>query len=308
MKKLILPFILVAAFFSEVSAQQMSLYSLYMYNDYVLNPAVAGTKAYTPIGLSVRRQWSGFEGAPLSQSLFAHGYVGNNLGLGGMIVNEVTGPTRRSGLNFSAAYHLPLGKTKFGDDRYLSFGLSGAVTQHRFDVNKMTTFEPNDIAVINSNLNYQIIPDANFGLYFKEGDKFYAGLSVFNLIQTDVDLYEVTSNFPNGFKRQYYLMGGATFELSDNWTLDPSILGQVIESTPYQIEGSVLMTYDKAFSFGLSYRLDDAVVAMIGMTKSMFRFGYSYDYTLSDIRDYNTGSHEIFLQLQLPNGKTSRKR
>jgi hypothetical protein len=50
---------------------------------------------------------------------------------------------------------------------------------------------------------------------------------------------------------------------------------------------------------GASYRHTDAIVGLIGGQAGPFKFGYAYDYTLSDIGDYSTGSHEVFLELQI---------
>ena len=105
----------------QLSAQQLPLRSQYMLDYYLLNPAVAGSYDYIPVNLSVRQQWVGFEGAPSSQAISAHAYVGNNIGIGAAFFNELAGPSRRTGLNISLAYHLPLSKDF---TRKLSFGLS----------------------------------------------------------------------------------------------------------------------------------------------------------------------------------------
>ena len=130
MKKYVLSIIVIFAGL-QVFAQQLPMRSQYMLDYFNLNPAVAGSFDYTPVNLSVRQQWVGFEGAPSSQSINAHTYVGSNVGLGASFFNELAGPSRRTGMSVSFAYHLPFSKDF---SRKLSFGLSPVFYQHALGV------------------------------------------------------------------------------------------------------------------------------------------------------------------------------
>lgn len=312
MKRYILVF-LIAFCAVSVSAQQLALSSQYIFNDFILNPAIAGVKDYLPVTLGVRRQWMGIKEAPVTQNVSAHGYVGLNLGCGGYIINEVTGPTKRTAANFSVAYHLKLSKG-MGKSRkapkILSFGLAAMLSQHRYDVQKLTTYEPDDAAVLNT-LNYQVIPDANVGVYLHQGNDYYLGLSAFHLVQTKRDLFEVVTPFDNGYKRTYYFTGGYNYIANKDFSIQPSVLFQIIEATPFQVDLNAKFIYQKQYWFGIGYRLKDAITASIGIQKNIFRFGYSYDYTLSDLKAFNTGSHEISLTVFLyydEGGEGSKKK
>ena len=70
------------------------------------------------------------------------------------------------------------------------------------------------------------------------------------------------------------------------------------ETGTTQFDISLIGTYKKVVWLGASYRHTDAVVFMAGAQAGPFKFGYSYDYTLSDIGNYSSGSHEIFLEIQ----------
>ena len=74
-------------------SQQVTLNSQYLFNDFTINPAVAGTKAYSPLSFSFRRQWMGIDEAPISQNFMYHTYLGDKVGLGGHIFNDVAGPS-----------------------------------------------------------------------------------------------------------------------------------------------------------------------------------------------------------------------
>lgn len=278
-----------------VSAQQISLNSQYIFNEMLVNPGATGAKDYVPIHLNFRKQWVQFPGSPTTQSLSSHGEVATNFGFGGTVFNDVAGPSRRTGININGAYHLKLDKK---NEHKLGFGLGVSLTQHLIDVNKLTTYLPDDPAVLRG-YNNQMVPDANFGLYYHFKNKGFAGLSAHNLVELKRDLYNFNDPFINPLERTYYFLGGYNFELSEKFTLKTSTLVQMIETTTTQFDVTAIGVFKNFVWLGVSYRHTDAVVALAGGQAGPFKFGYAYDYTLSDIGDYSNGSHEIFLELQI---------
>jgi type IX secretion system PorP/SprF family membrane protein len=291
-KYLLVLFIGVAG---TVSAQQISLNSQYMFNEMLVNPGATGTKDHIPIQLAFRKQWVNFPGSPTTQALSSHGAVGKNMGIGGTLFNDVAGPSRRTGLNFNTSYQLQMDRM---NNHVMGFGLGLSFTQHIIDVNQLTTYLPDDPAVLRG-YNNQFVPDANVGFFYRFKDKGFAGLSAHNLVELDRDLYDFQTPFVNPLERTYYFLGGYEFELSPTFDLKGVGLVQMIETYTTQFDVSVIGTYKKMVWLGASYRHTDAVAIMAGGQAGPFKFGYSYDYTLSDIGDYSTGSHEIFLELQL---------
>jgi type IX secretion system PorP/SprF family membrane protein len=287
--------VLLVVFISKVNAQQLALSSQYYLNEVIINPATAGVKSDVPINMNIRRQWTNIKEAPVVQSFSTNGYVGLNLGCGGYILNQVTGPTRRTTINFATAYHLLLDKVSNLPPRVLSFGLAASFSQHFFDINKLTTFEDEDLTVYNG-LNYKLIPDGNFGLYFSRENSFFAGASVHHLLQTRRDLFEVVTPFNNGFKRTYYLTGGYNFKVRPKeLEIQPSMMFQMIEALPMQIEIHTKALYKDMYWMSLGYRHKDAIIATWGVKYNILRFAYSYDFSISKLRNYNLGSHEISL-------------
>ena len=57
--------------------------------------------------------------------------------------------------------------------------------------------------------------------------------------------------------------------------------------------------------FGLSYRYDDSIAAIIGLniTKQL-RFGYAYEHTFTNLGNFNSGSHEILMTFNLGREKS----
>ncbi len=294
MKKIILTVAFVV-FCITSFAQQLSLTSQYMMNRFVLNPAIAGNFNFVPINLNIRKQWDGINGAPVTQSLSAHGYLGKNVGLGGYFFNDVTGPTRRTGMNVSFAYHLKLNKDY---SRKLSFGLSGIFFQHFVDKDKLTTDQPDDPAITNG-FNNEFCPDANFGVYLSQTNKYYLGFSIHNLLEVKKDLFDLSREVSNPVERTYYANGGYAFDLGNDFVFEPSVLMQFQESTPIQFDFNGRFSYKNRFWLGGSYRMKDAVVMMMALNFDQFCFGYSYDLTTSDIKNYSNGTHEINLTYRI---------
>ncbi len=301
MKKLI-AFIFVG-FAGAASAQQINLNSQYLFNEMMVNPGATGIKDYIPIQLNYRKQWANFPGSPTTQFLTCNSSVAENFGIGGSVFNDVSGPSRRTGFNFNGAYHLRLDQKR---DHILSMGLGVSLTQHLIDVNKLTTYLPDDPAV-QRGYNNQMVPDANFGVFYHYKNKAYAGLSAYNLVQLNRDLYNFELPFPNTLVRTYYFFGGYNFDLSEKFILRTSTLVQGIETGTVQFDVSAIAEFKKVVWLGGSYRHTDAVVIMAGGQVGPFKFGYSYDYTLSDIGNYSNGSHEVFLELQLPKSGSSAR-
>ena len=302
MKKVLILLLVIAT--GSVYGQQVALNSQYLFNEMLVNPAATGTKEYIPIQFNFRKQWTNFPGSPTTQALSAHSSITKNMGFGGTLFNDVAGPSRRTGANINTSYQLQLDQNR---NNVLGFGLGVSLTQHMIDVNKLTTYLPNDPAV-ERGFNNQIVPDANFGLFYRYKNKGFAGLSAHNLVELKRDLYDFESNFVNPLVRTYYFLGGYNFDLKRKWVLKTSTLVQMIETGTMQFDLTTIASFNDILWFGTSYRHTDAAVFMAGGQAGPFKFGYSYDYTLSDIGGYSSGSHEIFVELQVNRKSPSSSR
>jgi type IX secretion system PorP/SprF family membrane protein len=296
MKKLII--LAFAAISTGLYGQQIALSSQYLFNKMLVNPGATGSKDYIPVQVNFRKQWAGFPGAPTTQTISSHANLGSNFGFGGSLFNDVSGPSRRSGFNINGAYHLRLDKR---NEHKLGLGLGVSVTQHMVDPSKMETYLPEDPAVTRG-FNNQMVPDANFGAFYYYKDKAFVGVSAFNLVEMNRDLYDFNSALINPMVRNYYLTGGYNFDFKHGFGLKTSALVQMIETTTAQFDVTAVVTYKDRFWLGGSYRHEDAVVILGGAQFGPFKFGYAYDYTLSDIMNHSTGSHEVFLELQIFKG------
>jgi len=295
MKKFIISSIIALTAVSAVKAQQLTFNSQYMLNQYLINPAAAGTQDYMQISAGFRQQWAGFKGAPSTQTISANTKLKDNMGVGGILYNDVTGPLRNIGFQGSYAYHMQI-----NDDSKLALGLSMSLTQHILDASQFVLHHEVD-NTLNGASQKSFNPDATFGAYYYS-DNYFVGLSVPQLLQGKYKFGNLLDDF-NRQVRHYYLSGGYTFEAGENFEIQPSLLLKYAANSPLQFDINSRVFYKKNLWAGLSYRSNESAVAMFGMKRDQFIIGYSYDYILSNIRNYSAGTHELYLEFQLPHKK-----
>ncbi|HRH12400.1 MAG TPA: type IX secretion system membrane protein PorP/SprF [Bacteroidia bacterium] len=280
-------------------AQQLPQYTQYMLNELAINPAVAGKEEYADARSNNRLQWIGITDAPRTYMLTVHGPITlKNMGVGMHLYTDIVGPTRRTGINFSYAYHL-----KLKDDMKLSMGLSAGVLQWGIDGHKLILHDSGDENLVT---NYQTtyVPDFGTGLYFHKKDRFYFGLSVPQLYQAKIGLYE--KNSQSKLVSHFNLNGAYKFDLNEDFKIEPSFLLKYAIPAPPKIDGGVRVIYKEMIWLGGAYRHNDAFTALIGyLYKNYLMIGYSYDYTTTNIRKYSSGTHEIMLGIRFTKKQAS---
>jgi len=219
-------------------------------------------------------------------------------GFGAIILNDKTGPRKRTGIQLSFAHHLQV-----NEGAKLSFGLAGMMYQHVLDMNKLTPLEPGDNA-LKGGKEKSVAPDFAFGVYYY-ADKYYAGFSINQLFQTKTHffksvMFQTKTHF---FKsvRHYFLTGGYKFEINEDIDIEPSVLIKAVAKAPTQLDINAKAFYKDLYWLGLSFRGKESIVTMLGViAKNKYIIGYSLDITLTQIRKYSTGSHEIYFAIKFP--------
>jgi type IX secretion system PorP/SprF family membrane protein len=294
--KNILAFILGLFAFSMV-AQQLPEFSQYLNNDFLLNPAIAGTKNYAPATISTRVQWLNFSSAPTTQIGSIHGAFNKNIGAGLSVINAVAGPTSMTSVQLAYSYRL-----KLSEKMKLSFGVAPMMIQQSLQKDKLTLDQSND-NTFNRISGKTMIADLNAGAYLY-GDKYFVSFSVPQVMENKVRLGDAL--FTEKLKRHYLLYGGYDFKVKEKYVLTPSVLVKAMEGgAPVQVDLNIKATFNQLFWVGLSYRgsssqsFNETAVAFIGIMKFNFLFGYSYDYSFSSLHSYSAGSHEVFLTYRI---------
>ncbi len=281
--------------------QQLPQYTQYFLNDFTINPAVAGTKDAWIAQSNNRFQWVGITDAPRTYILSLHGPIRSyNMGIGGYVFNDITGPTRRAGASISYAYHIPI-----TEEIKLSLGLTFGVLSFAIDGSQISLKDQADVAM--SNLNQQVIePDAGAGLHLYS-DKFWFGASAPQLLNNDVQFFEDYDQTTARLTRHYFLTAGYNLDVVDDLVLQPSVFVKYVDPLPVQFDATLRAIYKNTVWAGVSYRMDDAIGFMMGYNyKDNLMIGYSYDMATSGIIDHTTGSHEIMLGIKFQD-KQKRK-
>ena len=178
--------------------------------------------------------------------------------------------------------------TQISDKFKLSYGLKAGLNSLRVDASGSDVAD--DPAFMDQTSQLSMTLGAGVFLF---ANNFYAGFSSPNLLPNDAEIGGIGVSQS---KTHLYGIAGYVFDVADEVKLKPStVIKQVIDS-PLTFDVSLnSLIYDK-FELGVSYRYQDAFVALAGfnITKSL-KVGYSYDFSTSDLSGYNDGSHEIIL-------------
>ncbi len=298
------------------TAQQQPIYSQYMLNPYLLNPAIAGHEGITNINLTAREQWLGYSDAPSTYALSAQTRIlktsfrnrsrliknkvrrrrpSGKVGLGAYVFNDENGKLRRTGLQGTYAYHIYI------KDFQLSFGASISAYQFKADVKPTDLYNGGNDPLVQSGVaNAKFSPDANVGVLISN-EKFYAGLSVSSLFQSAIQFGDGNKESAYRLLRNYYLMGGYTYTpYRSDISYEPSLMLSFTERLTWSVDANLKVYYKQDYWAGVSFRTAGAAVMMLGMKYQMFYFGYAFDYGFGDVSAFNQyGSHELMLGIRL---------
>ncbi len=274
--------------------QQEGLYTQYMFNTLVFNPAYAGSQDAFIASLHARTQWTGMKDAPETQTLLVHSPLKvENMGTGLSIVNDITGQLTQR--NIMAYYSYGV---RFSESDRLNFGLNAGIytiTANLPDVELSTEeYDPAFAGVYKNAAKFNV----GFGMLYQSAS-WYCGISAPKLYNSeflgDKDREDIV------LKSHYYLLGGATFRLSDKVDLKPSLLMRKVSGAPFGMDLSALVEVNEKFWAGLAGRWEEGASIIVGgVITEGIRFGYSYDVTLSTLTKVSSGSHEIFISYELP--------
>ena len=276
-------------------AQQDPQFTQYMYNMSVINPAYAtDNEGVLNLGGLYRTQWVGAVGAPKTATFFAHYPLAKRVEVGISFVNDDIGDVvKENNIYADVAYVIPV-----SENTKLSFGVKGGITL--FDVNfngfKYTDEMADPAFASNINKNF---PNVGAGTYFF-GQNYYLGFSVPNLLTTK-HIERKDGIQTTGVEAiHYFFTGGYVFDLSSSVRFKPAFMVKGVSGSPLAFDATANFLINNRFELGAGYRWDDSVSGLVNFyITPTLRAGYSYDYTLSNLGKYNSGTHEIFLLFDL---------
>lgn len=287
--------LLLSSVATAISAQQLMTSSLFDQHGNLHNPATAGAQKHGVVGASYRKMWDGIAGGPQTTIVFGSGYLkGPKIGIGGYVYNDVTGPTKRTGIQTAYAYHIPM---QNGDASF-SIGLEARFQQFSIDVAKLQASLGNDPVLAGA--DSRIKGDAGLGVAYT-GKKFQIGASVSQLIQTKLDFYSgnLTRTEEARLYRHYYLHSNYIWDADGNTKIIPNILFIYLPNAPMEFQGGVRVEHKEVFWWGLALRARQSWMLSAGVkVHKKFTIGYCFDIFSTPLSVYDKGSngHELLLR------------
>lgn len=278
----------------NLHAQQLHFTSQYLADNYLYNPAAAGMAGTSSIGATYRSMWSGIDGGPKTTMLYGDLALPKlKAGLAGYIYNDVTGPTRRTGVNFAYSYHIISqdGKSMLG------LGLELRALQFYYDMNKLAQYIPND--PILAGTSNKITLDGGAGIYWK-ADKYSIGASVSQIVQSKLKLAEIP-NSREGSKlfRHFYFTAHYDFNTGENILITPNVLIGVVPHAPTEYTFGTILNYQDKLFWGVGWRVNQSWVLQGGYTfNRRLQIGYAHDIYQTPLSVFSNGggADEVMLK------------
>ena len=295
-KILILVILISSISLVEVSAQQDAQYTQYMYNTMSVNPAYAGARDGLSALLLYRTQWVGLDGAPDTGTFSIHSPIGgeeSKVGLGLSVINDRIGPTQETYVDIDFSYTI-----NTSEEGRLSLGLK--VGGHLLDIkySELSQYNNGD-ALLQSDIQNKFSPNIGAGIYYRNADRWYLGVSIPNILETTH--FDESSLSQANEKMNAYLIGGYVFDLNTDLKLKPAFLLKAVTGAPLQADLTINALLKEKFTLGLAYRWDAAVSALFGYQISdSFMLGLAYDKEITDLGQtrFEAGSFEVFLRFE----------
>lgn len=314
--------IIVCNFAVALHAQQRPQYTQYLFNSFLINPAVAGIERYVDVKLGGRSQWHGVEGAPQTAYLsthfpingrhiqdgalsfaeggynpysrgFSHRYRASapHHGVGITVQHDRAAQFVRTDALLAYAYHLRVAETV-----NLSVGANAGFSQVRLDMAGIDN--PSDPVLANY-ADSRISPELGLGVWLY-GARFFAGASAQQLLGNPLAFSDYAQRM--GGHQQFFFMAGYKLHLGSEMALVPSVLFKQMARMPFVGDYNLKLAFRDRLWVGGGYRSHESFSAMAGFNISaLFNVSYSYDFSTGPVRTLAHGSHEVVLGFLLNN-------
>ncbi len=275
---------------STLFSQEDPLYAQYINNPFVINPAYAGLNKNFNASATYRKQWTGYEGSPITSGFNAHtSLVNNKVGLGLLLTNNKAGNTHTTETSAAYAYHVNLG------NQYLSFGLQAGVINFRNANNELNPFDPTDPA-FNGDLNITK-PTVGAGLIL-HNERFFVGLSAPRMLRSSATLIDQIST--ELYSQHYYATGAYVFYLNERIRLKPSVLVKYVSGAPLSVDYNMAVTLDEKYTLG-AYTRNLNTYGLLTQLRfaEAYRFIYAFEIPTNQSVGNQFNTHEITIGINL---------
>jgi type IX secretion system PorP/SprF family membrane protein len=275
-------------------AQQDPMYTQYIFNLQTINPAYAGSWQSLGVMALARIQWVGLNGHPETQTFSLQTPLkSENVGIGMNIVRDQVGFEKRLSFNVDYSYQILL-----SDITTLRFGIKGGFTSYSNNLTAYTLYpDGQSEPVFQQTINNKFMPNFGFGM-FLSSPTYYLSLSLPMILENSYRL-NVNNYSTSSELRHFYFAGGMVFTLSDFVKFKPTFMTQIVSGAPFQYDISANVLLADKFWLGAMVRSGDAIGAIAQwVINQNLRFGYAYDFTTTDLRNYHNGIHEVMISYE----------
>lgn len=287
--------ILIVYFLNDYNgfAQSEPMFSQYTFNEIFINPAYSGSHEALSISAVMREQWVNFDGAPSTKTLTMHTPVfKSKVGIGLTIYQDDIGVSSQTGFFGNYTYRIKLNKG------VLSLGMLGGVSGYQERLQEVKTVTAD--SKFSSNTPMTFAPNFGFGAYYYT-KKFYLGLSTPRMMENTLvigpqnNIERVDGKYA-GDELHYFLATGLIIDINPFFKLRPSGMVKAVLNAPVEYDANIAAFLYNVLWVGTGYRSGDAVNFLTAIQlNNQFRVGYSYDYTITPLKNVAGGSHEISL-------------
>jgi len=313
-------FLLIFIISTGVVEAQDPQFTQFFANPLYLNPAFAGSARCPRVNINYRNQWPALKETYITTSAgYDQHFDAINGGVGLLFLNDKAGEGTITTNQISGMYAYQLNVNR---KLSMRFGLQATYVQKRLDFSKLTFGDmidprygfvyPTQEVRPNESKNYM---DFSAGA-LAYSSKVYGGFAVHHLTEPDeAFIVKGTSKLPRKLTAHigamlpvgdtYSSRGRGSINRDEGTYISPNLLFQQ-QASFNQLNLGMYILHSPIVG-GLWYRgnfggdkfmSSDSFIALVGIQKGLFKFGYSYDVTVSALSNATGGSHELSLGLQ----------
>jgi len=277
----------------QAHAQLNPMSALYFQNQYLGNPAMAGTEKGLKLNLGYRKQWNNIPGGPTVQTLTGDYGFGDKVGVGLNIYNDKAGLFKRTRTVASYAYHLPLN----ADNQNISFGLSLGLLNERISDEDLNG-DAGDTNVSNYNQRDNYI-DGDFGIaYTSNAFNVQATLpNMKNFFKKDVNSNSVD-------RSTFFSAASYRLKLNEALSAEPKVCYRGVKGYDNIIDAGANLSYaNNRVSFFGMYHSSKSATYGLALNYQSIGINGMYTTATSALGGYTNGNFEINMAVKLGKSK-----
>ena len=282
----------------QAEAQSEPMFSQYTFNEIFINPAYAGSHEALSLSSVYRKQWVNIEGAPTTKTFTAHSHLfKSKVGLGLTAYQDQIGVASQTGFFANYAFRIRMRKGT------LSLGLLGGFSGYQERLSDIKTTDNGDTKFA-ANTPMVFAPNFGFGTYYYT-KRFYFGISVPRMITNKLIInqnsqVERVDGSLNTQALHYFIATGFIFDVNPIVKIRPSMMIKAVMNAPVEYDANISTLLYNSLWIGGGYRSGDSWNLLTALqVNNQLRVGYSYDYTITKLKDFAGGSHEFSLNYVL---------